>query len=60
MGPSISPKGLLWLDEILHHLKQSGNADSPENTHKQWFPIVSKWCERISSIHGIEQSDGVM
>ena len=26
--------------------------DSPVNTNKQWFPMVSKWC-RISSIHSM-------
>ena len=26
-------------------------VDSPENTNKLWFPMVSKWCERISSVH---------
>ena len=26
------------------------NDDSPANTKKEWFPLLSKWC-RISSIH---------
>ena len=32
--------------------KKPWNDDSPVNTNKQWFPMVSKWC-RISSIHSV-------
>ena len=32
--------------------KKPWNDDSPANTNKQWFLMVSKWC-RISSIHSI-------
>ena len=32
--------------------KKPWNDDSPVNTHKHWFFVVSKWC-RISSIHSI-------
>ena len=33
--------------------KKPGNDNSPVNTRKQWFPMVSKWC-RILSIHSIK------
>ena len=42
---------ILWMDEI--HFgppKKPWNDDSPANTSKQCFPVISKWC-RISSIH---------
>ena len=33
--------------------KKAWIGDSPVNAHKHWFPLVSKWCERISSIHSL-------
>ena len=42
---------ILWMDEILHHLKTLGDA-SPSNTNEQRFAMVLKWC-RISSTHGM-------
>ena len=32
--------------------KTPWNDDSPVNTNKPWFSMVSKWC-RISSIHSM-------
>ena len=37
--------------------KKPWNGDSPVNSNKQWFPIVSTWC-RISSIHS-SKTNGV-
>ena len=31
--------------------KNHWNDDSPVITNQHWFPMVSNWCERISSIH---------
>ena len=31
--------------------KKSWIGDSPVNANQQWFPMLSKWCEWISSIH---------
>ena len=41
---------LLRMDKIPHHLRNPGMNDSPVNANKQWLPMVSKCCERISSI----------
>ena len=51
-GPGQQEQEILWMDEILHHLRNLGMNDSPVNTNKQWLPMVSKWC-RILSIHSI-------
>ena len=43
---------VLWIDEILLHLRSPGMLIPPANTNQPWFPMVSKRC-RISSIHRI-------
>ena len=50
---------ILWMDEILHHLRNPEILDSLVNTNQQRFPMVSKWC-RISSIYSRGVSLGVM
>ena len=39
--------------------KKPWNDDSPVNTNKQWFPMVSKWC-RVFSIHSITTCSAVV
>ena len=47
--------GLLWMDEILRHLRNTGNHDfQKQNTNKPWVPMVSKWRGRVLSIHSIK------
>ena len=36
---------ILWMDKILHHLRNPRRMISPVNTNQQWCPMVSKWCE---------------
>ena len=53
VGMDETDETLLWMDEI-HFAppKKPWNDDSPVNTNKQWFPMVSKWC-RILSMHSM-------
>ena len=45
---------ILWIDEIHFAPPQTPwNDDSPVNTNKQWFPMHSKWSERILSTRTI-------
>ena len=52
---ALLPGDVLWMDEI-HSAppKKPWNDDSPVNTNRQWFPMVSNWC-RISSTHSMWQ-----
>ena len=43
---------ILWMDDMLHHLRNPGMNDSPINSSAQWLPMVSTWC-RISSIRSM-------
>ena len=35
------------MDEFLRYLRKPWNDDSPASTNKQWFLMVSKWCEMV-------------
>ena len=41
-----------WMDTIPHHLRNAENDDSPVNTNKLWFPMVSQWCKVAPSTVG--------
>ena len=46
---------LLWTNKVLHRPRHPGmTIPLYINTHKQWNPMVSKWC-RIPSIHSIKK-----
>ena len=49
--------GILWMDEILHHLRHPGTMiplQIPTNNYFAWFLSGAKW---ISSIHSTSGSD---
>ena len=42
---------LLWVDEILHHLRNARMIRFPcKYQQTLWLPIVSTWCE-LDSVH---------
>ena len=49
---------ILWMDEILHHLRNPGSDDSPINTKKYWF---QPWCHFAvrNEFRNHPQCDGV-
>ena len=43
-GDSRLKETILWMDEILRHLRNPAMMIPPVNTNKPWFSMVSRWC----------------